>query len=182
MNKDAKNADAQSGHSPDAGSEISREITAEAGSIPSGRIDVIGGIAPSGRWVFFRPTADFSKMDEGKLQRFAFETEPQTTRHSVAASGIVYEILERLGLTSLLAEGDLKTGAYNAALRLAIAILRCHRAATPTEVWQPPIVTQMMSLPPPVLSQYQFDLARADELTTDDLAFFQVAAEAKAEP
>jgi hypothetical protein len=139
-------------------------------------IVIIGGIPPSGRWVFFKASADFSKIDESKLQRFTFEVEGQSTRHSVAANGIVYEILERLGLVSPDTD-DLKPGAYNAALRLAVAMARCQSLTTPDGVFIQPDLANMMSLPTSVLEQYQFELRQADELTSDELSFFHLADE-----
>lgn len=144
-------------------------------------ITVVGGIAPSGRWIFFKPLADFSKLDESKLQRFIFRVDDQSTRHGVAANGIVYEVLDRLGLTSA-DTGDIKAGAYNAALRLAIAIMRCQGVTTPEGVFYSPDLANMMSLPSSVLDQYQIELRQSDELTQDELSFFHRGAEPTVEP
>ena len=134
-------------------------------------IEILGGTAPSGKWVFFRADADLSGKDETKLQRFTFEVEPPTTRHSIAANGDVYEVLERLGLTSDL-DKPIAPGTYSAALRLTTAFKRCVRMSAAEGDVYSPSVEALFQVPTEVLQQFQFELQRADELTQDDLAFF----------
>ena len=109
-------------------------------------IEIIGGMAPSGKWVFFLPDMDLSHLDESKVQRFTFEVEPALTRHSVAANGHAYEVLERLGLTSGL-DGTIAPGTYSAALRLATALLRCRKMTTPDGDTFTPTVGEMFTVP-----------------------------------
>ena len=144
-------------------------------------IEIIGGIAPSGKWIFFRPDADLSHLDDSKVQRFTFEVEPAATKHSVAANGHAYEVLERLGLTPG-PDGAVAPGTYSAALRLTTALLRCQRLITPGGDTLCPTVGDMFAVPSAVLQQYQYELGRSDELTRDDLAFFTKAAPEEALP
>ena len=142
------------------------------------KIEIIGGVAPSGKWVFFSPNADLSGKDETKLQRFTFEVESAATKHSVAANGHAYEVLEWLGLTSG-PDGSVAPGTYSAALRLTTALLRCQKVTTAEGDTFHPTVGEMFAVPSPVLQQYQYEMRRADELTRDDLAFFTKAAAAE---